>query len=416
MAVATEEEREELAALRPNIPADVLDDYLRGRARNHAVNRRMIEWAAEGVFDYLIVPQDDIVAYGWNIAESRRLRQLARRLRLAQRVSIYPGADETGMLLLARYVAARVGFTPRVCLRYSGSGGDRVITAYEDRPMTEMVKAHLGPLGGVVVADPGTANLQLYINAPVEEQGNGPEQYVLELGEEELERLPPTTRAEVLAYQRLPHLAGTLREMHTVRRDLPEFVRSLAAALDEGRACAVVDVAFVNAGDVALGDLLLELDAVSQLAAYGGWNTAGNTLGCALAQAVIRCVQQEGATPAALAAHSRFLFWRLLEDLLYMGRLRTQIMIEDQPRLGLPPTMGNVGDQYPTVRQIVEDRLRQAAAELAARRFVGQTLAAGDGAGAARITVQAVEVAGVILPWQRLFDLTFDVVLSYDEH
>jgi hypothetical protein len=330
-------------------------------------------------------------------------------------VSIYPGADETGMLLLARYAAGRAGFAPRVCLRYSGSGAGRVITAYEDRPMTEIVKAHLGPLGGFIVTDPADANLHLYINAPAEEQGNGPEQYVLELGEEELERLPPAVRAEVLAYQQQPHVAGTLREMHSVRRDLPEFVRSLAAALDAGRTCAVVDVAFVNAGDVALGDLLFQLDTLSRLAAYGGWNTAGNTLGCVLAQAVIRCVQQAGATPAALAAHARFLFLRLLEDLLYMGRLRTQIMIEDQPRLGLPPTMSNTGDQYPAVIQIVAERLRQAAAELAERSFVRQSLAAGDGPGAARITLQAVALADIALPWQRLFDLTFDVVLRYDE-
>ena len=416
MAVATEDERHELAALRPAIPADVLDDYLAGRARNHAINRRMIEWAAQGVFDYLIVPQDDTVAYGWNIAESRRLRQLVRRLGLSQRVSIYPGADETAMLLLARYAATRKGFTPRVCLRYSGSGADRVITAYEDRPMTEMVKAHLGPVGGVVVTDSTDANLHLFINAPVEEQGNGPEQYVLELGEEDLDRLPPDVRADVLAYQRQPAVAGTLREMHTVRRDLPEFVRFLAAAIKDGCNCAVVDVAFVNAGDVALGDLLLQLDSVSELAAYGGWNTAGNTLGCVLAQAVIRCLQRQGATPVALAAHARFLFLRLLEDLLYMGRLRTQIMIEDQPRLGLPPTMSNVGDQYPAVRAIVEQRLEQAAADLGRRRFVGRTLAAGSGPEVARITVQSVALAGVTLPWQRLFDLTLDVVLGYEEH
>ena len=51
----------------------------------------MIEWTAQGIFDYLIVPQDDTVAYGWNIAESRRLRQYVLKLGLAQRVSIYPG-------------------------------------------------------------------------------------------------------------------------------------------------------------------------------------------------------------------------------------------------------------------------------------------------------------------------------------
>jgi hypothetical protein len=409
MAVATEADRQEAETLRSAIPPHILEDYLGGRARNHAVNRQMIEWTAQGIFDYLIVPQDDTVAYGWNIAESRRLRQYALQLGLAQRVSIYPGTDETAMLLLARYAAQRAAFRPRVCLRYSGSGADRVITAYEDRPMTEMVKAHLGPLSGILVAAPGDADLHLYVNAPAEEQGNGPEQYVLALGEAELQALPAETRREVLAYQRQPHVAGTLREMHTVRRDLPEFVRSLADAVQQGQDCAVVDVAYVNAGDVALGDLLLQMGTLSQLAAYGGWNTAGNTLGCVLAQAVIRCVQRQKAETRDLAAHVRFLFLRLLEDLLYMGRLRPQIMIEDQPRLGLSPTMSNVGDKYPAVLAVVEERLQQAAAELSRRRFAGQTVSGGG----SQITINSAAVRDVSLPWQRLFDLTFDVVLDY---
>lgn len=416
MAVATDDEAQELAALAAAIPAAVLDDYLGGRARNHAINRRMIEWTAEGVFDYLIVPQDDTVAYGWNIAESRRLRQLVRRRDLSGRVSIYPGADETAMLLLARYAAQRAGFTPRVRLRYSGAGSEQVITAYEDRPMTEMVKAHLGPLGGIIVGECGAANLHLYINAPAEEQGNGPDQYILALDEAQIERLSPTIRPELIASRLQPHMAGTLREMHSVRRDLPEFVRALAADLDQGLSCAVVDVAFVNAGDLALGDLLLQLPNLSRLAAYGGWNTAGNTLGCVLAQAVLRSIQQQGAAAAALAAHVRFLFLRLLEDLLYMGRLRTQIMVEDQPRLGLAPTMGNVGDQYPALLAIVEQRLRHAAAELAQSRFVGQSVSCAPHQAATSITIQSISLAAIALPWQRLFDLTFDVRLDYVEH
>jgi len=414
MAVATQEERQELAALSAAIPSDILADYLGGRARNHAINRRMIEWTAAGVFDYLIVPQDDTVAYGWNIAEARRLHQLVRRHHLSQRVSIYPGTDETAMLLLARYAAQHARFSPRVCLRYSSSASDQVTTAYEDRAMTEMVKAHLGPLGGIVV-EPAAANLHLYINAPAEEQGDGPDQYVLELDEVDLERLPAPTRLDLSAYRRQAHVAGTLREMHSVRRDLPEFVRALAAALDQGLDCAVVDVAFVNAGDVALGDLLMQMDALGQLAAYGGWNTAGNTLGCVLAHAVIRWTQRRDASAAALAAHVRFLFLRLLEDVLYMGRLRPQIMIKDLPQLGLSPTMSSVGDHYPTVQAKVEERLRQAAAELAQRHFEGRSLSAGPQQGAKAITIQSADVAAIALPWQRLFDLTCDVVLGYDE-
>jgi hypothetical protein len=408
MAVATNADRAELAELRPALPKEILDDYLGGRARNHAVNRRMIEWTAEGVFDYLIVPQDDTVDYGWNIAESRRLRQLVRQLGLAQRVSIYPGTDETAMLLLARFAAQRAGFIPRVFLRYSGAGADQVVTAYEDRPMTEMVKAHLGPLGGIVVATPSAANLQLFVNAPAEVQGHGPDQYVLDLSEIEIDALPEAVRGAVLAHRADPYMADTLREMNTVRRDLPEFVRALAAALAAGADCAVVDVAYVNSGDAALGDLLLRMDGISGLAAYGGWNTAGNTLGCVLAQAVIRGVQRGGAQPPDLAAHVGFLFLRLLEDYLYMARLRTQIMIEDQPQLGLPPTMSNVGDQYPAVRAIVEARLLAAATDLAAH-FAGHKVAGGG----ACIAIDAVTIRDVALPWGRLFDLTFDVAVGY---
>jgi hypothetical protein len=366
----------------------------------------MIDWAAEGIFDYLIVPQDDTMDYGWNIAEARTLRRHVIAAGLAGQVSVYPGTDETGMLLLARYAAQRAGFRPTAWLRYSGAGADQVVTAYEDRPMTELVKAHLGPLGGMLADGPAEADLLLYINAPAEVQGNGPEQYVLALTDDELSALPEATRQGVLDYRRQPHVASTLREMHTVRRNLPEFVRSLAAAVDAGRTCAVVDVAYVNAGDLALGDLLVRMANLAQLASYGGWNTAGNSLGGVLAHAVIRAVQRrEGSSAEALAAHVRFLFLRLVEDSLFMARLRTQLMMEALPALGLAPTLGHLGDQVETVRRLVEKQLGQAAMELAQERFAGQPVAAGD----TRLTIGRLALTDVALPWGRLFDLTMDV-------
>ena len=409
MAVGAAAEAEEIAALRREIPPELLEDFLAGRARNHAVNRTMIDWAAAGVFDYLIIPQDDTVDYGWNIAESRRLRRYVSEIGAAQRVSIYPGTDETAMLLLARYAARHAGFTPRVRLRYSGSTSDQVITAYEDRPMTEMVKAHLGPLAGVV-SDAPDADIVLYLNAPAEVQGNGPEQWALALSDAQIAALPAASQAALAAYRQQSNGAATLREMFTVRRDLPEFVRSLRAEVEAGRTCAVVDVAFVNAGDLALGELLEQMPALSQLAAYGGWNTAGNTLGCVLAHAVIRHVQKlRGATPEALAAHVRFLFLRLVEDDLFMARLRTQIAVEALPALGLPITLGSVGEHVETVRTLVEHELNKAAAHLAQQRFVGQRVQA-DGAA---IVLTALEVTGVELPWGRLFDLTMGVEARY---
>ena len=409
MAVGAAAEAEEIAALRREIPPALVEDFLAGRARNHAINRTMIDWAAAGVFDYLIIPQDDTVDYGWNIAESRRLRRYVSEIGAAERVSIYPGTDETAMLLLARYGAQRADFAPRVRLRTSGSTSDRVITAYEDRPMTEMVKAHLGPLAGVV-SDAPDADIVLYINAPAEVQGNGPDQWLLALNEAEIAALPTASQQALASYRQHNNGAPTLREMFTVRRDLPEFVRSLTHDLTAGQTCAVVDVAFVNAGDLALGELLERMPSLSQLAAYGGWNTAGNTLGCVLAHAVIRHLQtRHGATPEALAAHARFLFLRLVEDALFMARLRTQIAVEELPALGAPITLGSVGAQVAMVRAIVERRLTEAAAHLAQERFVGQHVQAGD----ATILLESLALTDIELPWGRLFDLTMAVVAHY---
>ena len=411
MAIATPAEAAELDQLLSEVPPPIIDDYRRGRARNHAVNRAMIDWTAAGVFDYLIIPQDDTVAYGWNIAEGRALRQCVQQLGLWEKVSIYPGADETDMLLLARYAATLAGFKPALWLYPSGSNVSEIITDFEDRSMVELTKAHLGPLGGTLAKSPDEADILLYVNAPAEGQGNGPDQYALLMTDEQVAALPAPARQAVRDYRAQPQVGTTLKEMFSVRRDLGEFVRHLNRSLAEGRLCALADVAYVNAGDMALGDMLVQQTGVSELAAYAGWNTAGNTLGSTLAQSVIRALQcKEGATTAALAAHTGLLFLRLVEDYLYMSRLRTQVMLEEAPMLGAPASLVNLGEQTEAVRALTEARLQAAAQVLSVARFAGRTLRAGQ----SEITVGSIEIHNVALPWGRLFDITMEVDVQYD--
>jgi len=45
---ASPDETAERASLRGQIPDDVYEDYRQGRARNHAVNRTMLDWLAGG--------------------------------------------------------------------------------------------------------------------------------------------------------------------------------------------------------------------------------------------------------------------------------------------------------------------------------------------------------------------------------
>jgi hypothetical protein len=386
-------------ALQGEVPEEIYRDYRRGRARNHAVNRTMIDWAGEGVFDYLILPQDDTADYGWNVAEARSLQAHIGTRGLVNRSITYPGADEIGSLLLARFACRQAGFAPRVWPRYSGVTGPSIVTAYEDRPLSELLKAHLAPLGGSVAKSEEEADLILFFNAPIERQGNGDSQWLVRRGLEEVRaRMPEAFSPWLEAFFGTEGFRATRREMELRAGHAAAFAGQIGAALASGRPVALADVAFVNAADIGFCDLLLHQAPMAGLAAYGGLNTAGNTLGTVLAQAMIRVIAlKTGATREQRAAQLEFLFLRFLDDASYQGCDRTRCMVEDLPELGLAPTM----------ERLPEDK----AAEI--ERRLGENL--GCSAAALRDLfirsglVRDVRVRQVHLPWRRLFEVGFDV-------
>jgi Protein of unknown function (DUF4127) len=390
----------EQASLRAQIPGDVYEDYRRGRERNHAVNLAMLDWLAQDVLDYLLLPQDDTADYGWNIAEARTLQALIRRRGLTERAITYPGADEIGCLLLARYVCQKASLKPRIYPRYSGITSPTVITAYEDRPIHELLKAHLAPLDGTIADSPQDADLLLYVNAPTYVQGSGELQWLISEGLESVRaNVPPSVHPYLESVAKNEHFRRTQREMQVPHRSPEEFVRALRVAVQSGQPVALADVAFVNGADLILGNLLIQYAEAAELAAYGGWNTAGNTLGTVLAQAVIRALMLR-STPTLdqLAAHYEFLFLRFLDDYIYQARERTRCMVEDLPALGINPTQEglNSPEQAAAVEARVCERLTQSAEGLRALFMCSSH-------------VRQVELSNIYLPWQRLFEVGFDV-------
>lgn len=388
--------------LRATIPDEVYSDYLCGRARNHAVNRAMVDWAAEGVFDYLLLPQDDTADYGWNVSEARSLQAAIRARGLDDRAITYPGADEIGCLLLARYVCRTAGFSPRVWPRYSSVAGPSVVTAYEDRPFQELIRAHLAPLGGTLAVSERDADLVLFVNSPVERQGNGDSQWIIRQGTAAVRNdLPPRFQPWFDRFCDSDGYRATSHEVHSPGRNPQEFVGALVDALASGPPVALADVAYVNASDLALSDVLLNQPEVAGLAAYGGWNTAGNTLGTVLAQAMIHVLSRRSVpTPDQRAAHLEFLFLRFLDDDSYQARERTRCMVVDLPPLGIEPSMERLPEgQAEEVEGRVESYLQPAVAALT-------TLFVRSG------RVRDVRVDHIHLPWKRLFEVGFDVKVS----
>ena len=400
---AEKEEISEAEQLHKSIPGEVIDDYLLGRKRNHTVNRTMLDWAAEGIFDYLLLPQDDTADFGWNIAEARALQAKIRADGLTERAITYPGADEIGCLLLASYCCRQAGFRPRIFPRYSSVNSPQVITAYEDRPIHELLKAHLAPLNGCLAASVEDSDLVLFFNAPCQKQGEGFYEWLAWRGIDNLKKELPESivqMADWLAGDK--YFQNTRREMESPQRSPEEFVRAMLSEMEAGRRVALADVAFVNGSDLVLGNLLLRHPEVAQLYAYSGWNTAGNTLGTALAQAMIRILAERSGNPAEQTqAHLEFLFLRFLDDYYYQARERTLSMIEDMPALGLPSSMERVQDSshLAQLENLIRGRLTHSAGEL-------ETLFIRSG------LVKQVNISNIYLPWQRAFEIGFDVKVT----
>jgi len=396
---ASPQEQAERSDLAKRIPEEVYADYLAGRQRNHMVNLRMIDWLEEGTFDLLLLPQDDTANYGWNIAEARNLQATLRRKNLTDRAITYPGADEIGGLLLASAVCKQAKFRPNIFVRYSSIHSASLITSYEDRPIHELIKAHLTPLGGTIAASPALADLQLFVNAPAHAQGDAGLQWLILKGEETSQGELPTEQLPYLKEVKAdPIYRITRREMETPERSPEELVRLLLVELESKHPVALADVAFVNGSDLTLGNLLMQHPEIVRLTAYAGWNTAGNTLGTVLAHAVLRLLaQRNGTDPDQTQAHYEFLLMRFLDDYIYQARVRSQVFLEDLPALNLPASMERLpSSMLEPVEKLVRERLLLAGSELE-RLFINAGV------------VKSVKVENINLPWQRLFEVGFEV-------
>ena len=105
-------EAERLEGSQHEIPFEVLEEFTQRRNVNGWVNESMVDLARDGIVDFLVIPLDDCAQYGWAAREQRGLRSRAMRQGLGGRVFMYSGADEVGMVLLARAVNDARGLNP----------------------------------------------------------------------------------------------------------------------------------------------------------------------------------------------------------------------------------------------------------------------------------------------------------------
>lgn len=360
--------RPQLDAVRAQIPDQVVEDYLAARARNHQVNRLMVEWVADGTISHLVLSEDDTAPVGLARAERVELEALVARLGVEDRVEIFPGADEVDALLVARVIAA--GTTPTYRVEYAGVSGESWTAQLEGIPFAENIRRHVAAVGGRVVS--GDADIVLAVNTP---------------------SAAPTQRAA----------------------DLDAFVGRIGALLAAGTPVIVVDPLIVNKAD---HDLVARMERGLDLAAllsYSGWNTGGNALGLALGHGTARWayLRSSGSgfgVPDLRGpgqAHAEYLLYRFVKDDPWKNIVQVEAYAHARAQgwdpLALTPAQKSYFDGW------VSERLVPLTERYFADHFAGHRLVLGRrGAKTFTATLARFESARVELPWDRLFEVILE--------
>ncbi len=319
----------ELADLRAKIPQEVQQDLYARRADNIRATELLLHGVESGDFDYMLIGRDDTATYSQAHREARNMDILVRELP-RERIRFFAGADQLGLLLLSR-AATRLQYElPLVNVTYAAGKGGATLPSYEDDTVAESAKQHVYAAGAFPVKNRKHADLLLAVNTPAD---------------------GVTLEASAAANN------------YHVDKQTDGFTKKVERLLKHGHQVALADVKYGNGADNALVKSLFEKKLAYRLAAYGGWNTAGNSLGFALAQGLL-------AGSVSDAEREQLLKVRYLDDWAYQANARMttyQKLIWPQywPNSGLSDEQRGAAEQFITreIEKVAEPYMGKAVEE-----------------------------------------------------
>ena len=218
--------------------------------------------------------------YGMPNRERRNLENYIGQAKNKSSVFMMHGADEIALSIVAEMEAKRSSYTPSIFIDYNDESTAARIMPYMATTNEANAVEKINFIYGVRVASRDDADFTLSISANDYESDT----------------------------------------MNT-RRANATRIKNL---LDAGKSIALVDLAVHFREEETLLPLLIDEDApIHRLAAYAGWNTASNSIGTALAEAVLFDIAKKRAatTNELIGASDKqllFLDERFIEDCYYL--------------------------------------------------------------------------------------------------
>ncbi len=253
--------------IEPNsdIPKNILEDYVKTRTRNFEVNKRLLQFEKDGLFEFLIFSKDDCAQYGFNVMEANELKNMG--------ANIKTGADEIPLTLLARALKKEI----KIFVEYIEPENIDLISNYEDVSIKKSVEGQLELAGFNQVLDSDKADIILIVN-----------NFKIKQGE---------------------HVMSWHTEPFNKAFNMPN------------KSFAIADVRFANGADNKFVEMLLQNIDLKNFYGYAGWNTSANTLGSLLATIKTKFKANQYND----IAFKKLQLIRFLDDWAYQANVRKMI-------------------------------------------------------------------------------------------
>ena len=277
-----------MQALERNMKKAELGDWLERREKNLWVNQELIRMARSGKFHYFAIGKDDNAPLSSTHMEGRKL-SLSSFDMSKDSFQILDGVDQLGLLLNARAYNEAHGVKPSIYPLYAPGAGPKTLPQYSDARLQDSVPQQIIAAGAVQAAAPEGADLVLALSTPQD-----------------------GIVKDATAADNQPFSSPANRS----------FVGQIEAQLQAGRSVSLADISYSNGADNGFMDCLAgSSSALSQLAAYNGWNTADNAVGYAIAQGLLAPAMDEHSK-------SKLLRQRLIDDWFYQSNARRSVSDE----------------------------------------------------------------------------------------
>lgn len=369
---ANEDDIKLLADLKEDIKQEDLDIYLDLFRRNTALNKELINLAKEGIITKLVIGQDDGEDFGIPNMEKKSLVNYVHSLGISDDVvMITKGADEVALSLLANFVQTKTNYQPKVYVEYNDEKAMRTVMPFMAGSVGSTVEEKLVMANAKKVNSPQEAGLILYV------------------------------------------FIGNDENMSTQRQSALKIKKYL----EQGKKVALVDLSkHFSANEVLFPTLLKEDVPINELTSYAGWNTASNSIGTALANAVIyKAIRPTfNTTNDMLAVEYNRLninYERFLEDYYYLKEV-IDVMNITLKNHGYE----NVNDldmehNYIWMNKLLQSDMQKRANQLNNSEVFKMPFKVQTPKGVFDLTIRNLQV-DVFFPWPRTFEVYLDVRLN----